>query len=1148
MRGDQVRGDRVRGDQVGGDRVGGETRTDEALFGRWLRRRRKALDLTQKELARRVGCSTATIRKLEADERRPSKQVAGAIARELGVADAEHAAFVRFARAGWADEPPQVAGVDLERPWLDGAFQGAVGRRRGDMAAPSPDGASAVADQDVPRPSAVDALSDHVATVPAGTAASASEIPPDPGTGSARFLAREAELTRLDAALRSAMSGRGTVILLAGDAGQGKTSLMMALASRALAAFPTLLAVSGTCNAYTGRGDAFAPFREALRQLTGEAPPSTDAPAYDAALRIRLAGFAPRVAAALLQRGPNLLDTFVPARLVREPVDAGGGPAPASPGASAVLDLGTAAGTNAALRAEAVAVLARVTGEAPLLLLLDDLQWADPSSLELLLQLARLAPRLKLLVVGAFRPEGTHPDESTGASPLGRAVRELERLFGDPVVDLGRADARAFLEAWIDAEPNALGPAFRDALWRQTGGQPLFTIELLRSMQARGDLVRDGKGRWVEGPDLRWDAVPGRVAGALGERFSRLDDAAARVLRVAAIEGEVFTAELVARVLDRAPMDVARILDEEIDRTHRLVAALDVRRTADGQRVSRYRFRHNLIQRYVLDQIGPSERSYLHEAVAEASVALLGGEADPLAVAYHFAEAQAPGAAAPYQRMAGDRARRSGAVSEAIAAYRQAAEHWPQADEPGRAALLRDLGQCYAVRGDQGEAVQVLEEAQATFERLGDAAGAAAARSQIVDVEFFQRPEHGPAVEGYEKTLAVLESAPETAESTEVARVLAMMAPHYVNRDNARALALARRSLELAQRLGAEEERVGALVRLGDILADTVPERREEGRAMMEEGLGLAQRHHFLEAGSYAAACLSNLNLGLGRLDDAASTLRQLIALAEAHGLEAVRHFRSLHLWALEWRRGRWREAVDRMDPIREEGKRHPIFAIRLAEAALDLGRAADARSLVAPWEGDVPAELVLHNRAVVERVRLRTAAALGEQERADRAALDFLLAAGTRRTYPHQIVATVLDVLRWLASRPGAAARRGEAHAREILETAARQWDSPEAHAALASARGILALHAGLASAAGPLARAADAWARTGYPLDEARAHSMAARALRAAGDEVRAADALERASDLLVGLAGQLPGGELATSFAAQRERLLTDPSGFP
>ncbi|HKI57861.1 MAG TPA: AAA family ATPase [Trueperaceae bacterium] len=1134
-----------------------DTSHEDALFGHWLRRRRKSLDLTQKELARRVGCSPATIRKLEADERRPSKHVAAAIAGILGVPDSERDAFVRFARTGWAAAPPEHPTPDLERPWLGGRHDGRAG------AAPAPataaDVPGATAGPDAARAGAkAQAVAEQAGggnrTTGAGAGAvpltpPAPDVPPVPRATTTRFLAREAELARLGAALEAATSGRGGVILLAGEAGQGKTSLMTAFAARALAAHPHLLAVSGTCNAYTGRGDAFAPFREVLRELTGEAPPSTDAPEYDAALRTRLTGFAPRVVAALLERGPNLLDTFVPASLLREPAGAGAGPAPSTTAAPPVLDLGAAASGNAALRAEAVAVLARVTAEAPLLLLLDDLQWADPSSLELLLQLARLAPRLRLLVVGAFRPEGAQPEDAAGVNRLAPTVRELERLFGDPVVDLGRADARAFLEAWIDAEPNDLGPAFRDALWRQTGGQPLFTVELLRSMQARGDLVRDGQGRWVESPELRWDTVPGRVAGALGERVARLDATAARVLRVAAIDGEVFTAELVARVLDLAPMDVARMLDEELDRTHRLVATLDVRRTADGQRVSRHRFRHNLIQRYVLEQVGPSERSYLHEAVAEASVALLGNEADPLAVAYHFAEAQAPAAAAPYQRTAGDRARRAGAVTEAIAAYREAADHWPAGDDAGRAAVLRDLGQCYGVRGDRDEAVKVLEEAQAAFERLGDAAGAAAAHSQIVDVEFFQRPEHGPAVAAYEKTLTVLQSAPETAESAEVARVLAMLAPHYVNRDDKRALALARRSLDLAERLGAEEERVSALVRLGDIIADTIPERREEGRAMMEEGLELARRLNFLEAGSYAAACLGNLYVGLGRLDEAASTLRQLISLAEAHGLEAVRHFRSLHLWALEWRRGHWQEAVDRMGAIREEGKKHPIFAVRLAEAALDLGRAAEAGALMAPWEDEVPAELVLHNRAIVERVRLRCAAAQGDAERADLAAFEFLRAAGARRTYPHQVVATALDVVRWLAARPGDAASRGVAHAHEILEATARHWATPETDAALGSARGILTWHDDVASAAEPLVDAAEAWADTGYPLDEARAHSAAAGALREAGRKARAAEALERASALLDGLAAQLPDGSaLATSFATERERLLAEPLNFP
>lgn len=94
------------------------TPQDEALFGRWLRRRRRVADLTQKALARRVGCSAATIRKIEADERHPSRGLALALARALGVPEAERAAFVRFARHGWADRPPDAARAsDVDRPW-----------------------------------------------------------------------------------------------------------------------------------------------------------------------------------------------------------------------------------------------------------------------------------------------------------------------------------------------------------------------------------------------------------------------------------------------------------------------------------------------------------------------------------------------------------------------------------------------------------------------------------------------------------------------------------------------------------------------------------------------------------------------------------------------------------------------------------------------------------------------------------------------------------------------------------------------------------------------------------------------------------------------------------------------------------------------
>ncbi|MEJ2288124.1 MAG: helix-turn-helix domain-containing protein, partial [Deinococcales bacterium] len=91
-----------------------------AVFGGWLQRRRRQLDLTQVELADRARCSVATIRKLESDERHPSERMAGVLAGVLGVADEERSAFVRFARGGWADRPPVSTEPVLDRPWMPG--------------------------------------------------------------------------------------------------------------------------------------------------------------------------------------------------------------------------------------------------------------------------------------------------------------------------------------------------------------------------------------------------------------------------------------------------------------------------------------------------------------------------------------------------------------------------------------------------------------------------------------------------------------------------------------------------------------------------------------------------------------------------------------------------------------------------------------------------------------------------------------------------------------------------------------------------------------------------------------------------------------------------------------------------------------------
>lgn len=276
------------------------------MFGRWLRRRRMGLDLTQKALARRVGCSPATIRKLEAVERRPSRGIAKALAGALGVADEEHDAFIRFARNGWADQPPASAHSDLERPWLAQHASAKPGLEASGVFEPL---------------EAVGAPSGGLFSEEASVVLEAP-----------RVLAREAELGRLERELGLALEGHGRTVLIAGEAGQGETALMTAFAGRAQAVHAELLVAVGAGNAYTGRGDPFLPFRQILAQLTGDVPTGPQLDAHERQRAARLTRFMPQTARAVLERGPHLLDTLLSVQPLRMRLQRSGVTLPHLPG------------------------------------------------------------------------------------------------------------------------------------------------------------------------------------------------------------------------------------------------------------------------------------------------------------------------------------------------------------------------------------------------------------------------------------------------------------------------------------------------------------------------------------------------------------------------------------------------------------------------------------------------------------------------------------------------------------------------------------------------------------------------------------------------------------------------------------------------
>jgi predicted ATPase len=254
-------------------------------------------------------------------------------------------------------------------------------------------------------------------------------------------------------------------------------------------------------------------------------------------------------------------------------------------------------------------------------------------------------------------------------------IHEFQRDLGDIHIDLAQTEGRQFVEALLDTERNRLDAVFRETLYRHTGGHPLFTVELLRGLQERGGLAKDESGCWIAGPALDWETLPPRVEAVIAERIGRLPEDWQSMLAAASVEGEEFTAEAVAHVQATDERQVLQRLSGPLSQQHHLVYAQGLQRL-DGQRLSRYRFRHFLFQKYLYNKLDPVQRAHLHESMGITLETLYGEQASEWAVplARHFQGAGMTAKAVGYLLEAGNRAVRLFANDEAIAHYRRGIE------------------------------------------------------------------------------------------------------------------------------------------------------------------------------------------------------------------------------------------------------------------------------------------------------------------------------------------------------------------------------------------------------------------------------------------------------------------------------------------
>src|SRR6185436_8169128 len=220
--------------------------------------------------------------------------------------------------------------------------------------------------------------------------------------------------------LATARSGAGQILFVIGEAGRGKTTLVQEFAHQAQTADGELLVVCGSCNAHTGSGDPYLPFRETLTMLSGDVETRWAGGLISTAHARRLWEAMPLALPALVAHAPDLIGSFVPSKGVRERA-ATFAERDAPWFRELVARESAEAGARVAqqpILAQYSATLNAIARERPLLLILEDLHWVDSASSGLLVHLSREAAHSRMLIVGTYRPDELTVSRGEMAHPL----------------------------------------------------------------------------------------------------------------------------------------------------------------------------------------------------------------------------------------------------------------------------------------------------------------------------------------------------------------------------------------------------------------------------------------------------------------------------------------------------------------------------------------------------------------------------------------------------------------------------------------------------------------------------------------------------------------------------------------------------------
>jgi len=516
-----------------------------------------------------------------------------------------------------------------------------------------------------------------------------------------RIVGRERELQQARDLWKRALDGQGQTLLISGEPGIGKTRLVQELTARVQVSGGRALV--GAC--YAEGGVPYAPFAQIVRAVLGQgAGEALDLPEF--------------LLADLLTLAPGLRLRYpdIPPKASTEDPQA----------------------EQHRLFENLVIFFTALSVQSPLLVVVEDIHWADSGTLAMLRHLARQMRQQRVLFVATNQE--TEPDEARSLHEMLLDLHRERLAVHLKLLRLNREQTRELLAVLFAEE---ITPEFLEGIYRETEGNPFFVEEVCKALVESGRLYYEG-GRWHR-PEVEELGIPQSVRVAIQARVRVLPETAQETLRLAAVLGRSFELDTLVAASDpsslrpgsRQGLDEDIVLDAlECAERAQLVEELHGERAArepgvasrglvsEAQRGAlrfriprAYDFAHGLIPSTLVEGLPPIQRRRLHGQAAAAIESL--HPADLEALAYHYEQAGNAAKATHYLLGAGDRARALYACQEAIGYYQRALALFQQQGENERAArTLMRLGLVYTATFEPEKARQAYDEAFDLWEPL----------------------------------------------------------------------------------------------------------------------------------------------------------------------------------------------------------------------------------------------------------------------------------------------------------------------------------------------------------------------------------------------------------------------------------------------